>query len=179
MKTVDRVINDYLKKEYGRLFDKLIERAKPVKGKPGEKPKGKAGNTVHALFDTIKDAREWDDTKLQAHLAGIDAELNDPNNPPTPERIAHLTLEQNLLPLVADWKNADAARRASALADATSVFEAGYAKFKLAKLLEAEDREIRRKDLVADTGKQGSKAERDSKALSDNGLKGGWKDNFL
>lgn len=176
---MDEVLNSYLKKEYGRLFDKLLERSKPVKGKPGEKPKGKVGNTVHALFARIEEAMTWGETELNAELAANEAVLNDTVNPPSPDTEAQLTLENAMLPMVAGWKKLDAQARASALADATSIYEAGYAKFKLAKLLEAEDREIRRKALISDTGKQGSRAERDSKALTDNSLKGGWKDNFL
>lgn len=170
------IIDDYLKKEYGRLFDKLLERAKPIKGKPGERPSGKAGADVHSLFDTIREAMTWDDAQLQSHLAGIDAELNDPNNPTDAAREAHLTLEAGLLPLVSDWKNADAARRAGALESATSVFEAGYAKFKLAKLLEKEDRDIRKAALEADTGLSGTREERDQRFEEDNKIKGRLKD---
>lgn len=175
--TVNRVIDDWLKKEYGKQFDKLLERAKPMKGKPGEKPKGKAGADVHALFNVLSQAREWNDTATEAYAQGLETEIASGNL--SPEEVAHKTLEASLVRLVGDWKNADAARRASAVANATSVFEAGYATFKLNKLLQAEEREIRRESIKDDTGKQGSKAERDSKALADNGLKGGWKDNFL
>lgn len=176
LNTAERVIDQYLKKEYGRLFDKLLDRAKPVKGKPGERPSGKAGADVHSLFDTIREAMTWDDAQLQARLAGIDAELNDPNNPPDAAREAHLTLELGLLPLVSDWKNADAARRSGALESATSVFEAGYAKFKLAKLLEKEDRDIRKAALEADTGLSGTREERDKRFEDDNKIKGRLKD---
>lgn len=175
LNTVERVIDNYLKKEYGRIFDKLLDRAKPKKGGAGERPSGKAGADVHALFSTIEDAMTWSDQDLQKYLAGIDTELNDPNDPPTPEREAHLIMESAILPKVADWKNADAARRADALESATRIFEAGYAKFKLAKLLEKEERDIRKAKLAADTGKTGSREERDQKFLEDNKLKGGLK----
>lgn len=177
LKTVDRVVNDWLKKEYGAMFDKLLDRAKPVKGKPGEKPKGKIGADVHALFDVLRQAKTWTAENAEAHAAGLESQIG--TGDLTPEQEAHATLEANLVRLVADWKDADAARRASAVQNATSVFESGYAKFKLAKLMEAEDRGIRRKSLETDTGKTGDAGERDEKILADNGLKGGWKDNFL
>lgn len=175
LNTVERIIDNYLKKEYGRIFDKLLERAKPKKGGAGERPSGKAGADVHALFATIKQAMRWSDQELQKHLAGIDTELNDSDNPPDSDREAHLIMESAILPKVADWKNADAARRADALDSATSIFEAGYAKFKLAKLLEKEDRAIRKHKLASDTGKTGSREERDEAFSNDNKLKGGLK----
>jgi hypothetical protein len=109
----------------------------------------------------------------------VDAELNDPNNPPTPEREAHLIQEAALVSLIGDWKNADASRREAAVTEATRVFDAGYATFKLAKLMEKEDREIRRKILTSDTGKAGTPGERDKKILKENGLKAGWKNVIL
>lgn len=175
--SVDNYVEKWLKKEYGTMFEKLLDRAKPVKGKPGEKPKGKLGGDVHALFDVLRDAQMWSADEAEAHATGLESQIGTGNL--TPEQEAHATLEANLVRLVADWKDADSARRASALENATSVFESGYAKFKLAKLMQQEDRAIARKDLIKDTDKTGTKAERDAKELKDNSLKGGWKDSFL
>ncbi len=176
MKTVERVVNEWLGREYTKELDKLLERAKP-KRKPGEKPKGKAGADVHALFDVLRPAKNWNQNEVDKRVAGLEASILSGNL--TPEEEAHATLELNLVGLVGNWREADVPRKAAALANATSVFEAGYATFKLAKLLEKEDRAIRRENLKADTGKQGTAAERDKRTLADNGLKAGWRDSFL
>ncbi len=174
---IDDVVQSFLKKEYSKMLDKLLERAKPVKGKPGEKPKGKAGADVHSLFAVLEEARGWSQDKVDQHVDGLLSVIAAGNL--TPEQEAHNTLEASLVGLVGNWKEADAARRGAAIEAATKVFEAGYYKFKLASLIKAEDREVRRKSLVRDTGRTGEAGERDAKLLADNGLKGGWKDNFL
>lgn len=171
------VLENYLKKEYGKQFDKLLERAKPVKGKAGEKPQGKAGSDVHALFDTLRQAKTWSAEETESKATALDLEIA--KGEMTPEQEAHAILEAGLIRLVGNWKDADSATRAAAVENATRVFESGYAKFKLAKLLQQEDRAIARKDLKADTGKVGSLPERKAKEVSDNGLGGRWKDNFL
>lgn len=170
----DEVVEKWLIKEYGRMFDKLLKQAKPVKGKPGEKPKGKAGADVHALFAVLGKARGWSAETAESHAVGIEAEIA--KGEMTPEREAHATLEANLVRMVGNWKEADAARRAAAVENATSIFEAGYAKYKLQKLFEKEDRQISRKALITDTGKIGSRAQREKRMLEDNKLKGRWKD---
>lgn len=171
------VVEAYLKKEYGKLMEQLLERAKPAKDQAGKKRVGKAGGDVHALFDTLREAMKWDQVKVDAHIAGLEASIA--NGDLTAEQEAHAILEAGLVADMGNWKEADAARRASAVANAESVWNEAYAKFKLAKLMEREDREIRRAKLTGDTGKQGTKAERDAKLAKDNKLKGGWKDVIL
>ncbi len=175
--TVERVVNDYLKREYGKMLDKLFERAKPKKDQAGKKRVGKAGADIHSLFDTLKAARGWDAAKVEAHVAGLEASIA--SGDLSAEEEAHAIMEANLVSLIGNWKDADASRRESAVREATSAFDEAYAKFRLEKLLEKEDRQIRRANLEADTGKQGTQAERDAKMLQDNKLKGRWKDVIL
>ena len=177
MKTVERVVNEWLGREFTNELEKLLERAKPAKDQAGKKKVGKAGADVHSLFDVLRQAKNWGQAEVDKHIAGLEAGILSGNL--TPEQEAHDTLEMNLVGMVGNWREADVSRKAAALENAASVFEAGYAKFKLAKLLEKEDREIRRKNLRADTGKQGTAAERDKRTLADNGLKAGWRDSFL
>lgn len=182
MAKVETVVEDYLRKEYGRLFDKLLEREEVKKNVPGKKPTGKVGADVHDLFTKIREAMSWDETRMNAEIAAIDSELNDPNKPPTPEREAQLNLEKGMVALVYQWNDkyapsgkldkngnptfnkvadgADAMRRASALENATSIFEAGWATEKLRKLLQKEDRDIARAQLKKDTGKAGTEKQR-------------------
>lgn len=180
----EEVIEAYLRREYGKMMDKLLERAKPAKDKAGKKPKGKAGYTVHELFAMIPKAMKWDEETVEAEAskrekivaAGETGKGND-TRPITAEEEAHLTLEAALIRLVGNWNDrfaphenpdtkaisykkiadgADAARRAAAVEEATRIFEAGYATFRLEKLLEIEDQKIRRNHLRGDTGKAGT-----------------------
>lgn len=173
----EKVVETFLVREYGKMLDQLFDRAKPAKDEAGKKKVGKAGADVHALFDVLRDARGWDAAKVDAHVTGLEASIQSGNL--SPEEEAHATLEAGLVSLIGNWKEADAARRAAAIEEATRVFEKGYAEFKLAKLMEKEDRTIRRNNLRGDTGKAGTKAERDAKLTTDHGLSGKWKNSLL
>ena len=177
MGTVERIINEWLGREYGKMIDKLFERSKPAKDEAGKKKVGKAGADIHALFDVLRQAKNWNQKEVDAHIAGLESSIL--SGDLTPEEEAHKTLQMNLVGLVGNWREADVTRKAAAVKEATSVFEAGYARFKLDKLLEKEERSIRRDNLTKDTGKQGTAAERDKRTLADNGLKAGWRDSFL
>lgn len=176
LEKAETVIESYLKKEYGRLFDKLLERAAP-KAKAGKKPTGKLGGDVHDLFRTIEDAKTWDSDRADTYALSLESQIGTGNL--TPSQEAHVALEAQMVRMVADWKNTNAEDRAKALEAATSIYESGYARFKLATLMRAEDRKIRINNLKKDTGKEGTPGERDRKMLADNGLKGGWKDSML
>lgn len=174
---IDRLLEDYLRKEYDAALDALFERAKPAKDAAGKKRVGKAGADIHALFDTLRAARDWDAPTADAHIAALEARLA--TGEMTPAEEAHALQEIGLVQLVADWKRADAERRASAVENATRVFNYAYADFQMNRAMQAAARQARREALRADTGKSGTKAERDEKALADNGLKGTWKDAIL
>lgn len=176
LEKAETVIESYLKKEYGRLFDKLLERSKP-KDKAGKKPTGKLGGDVHDLFRTVEEAMTWDADRADTYALSLEAQIGTGNL--EPEQEAHVALEAQMVRMVADWKNTNAADRSSALETGTSIFETAYARFKLATLMRAEDRKIRINNLKKDTGKEGTPGERDRKMLADNSLKGGWKDSLL
>jgi hypothetical protein len=184
LEKTEEVVETYLRREYGKMMDKLLERSKPAKDKAGKKPVGKAGHTVHSLFAMLPQAMKWDDATVQAHASKLEkivasGEIGEGSStrPITAQEEAHFTLEATLVRLAGNWNDryaphenpetgavsyrkisdgADAARRAAAVEEATKIFEAGYATFRLAKLMEIEDQKIRRNHLRGDTGKAGT-----------------------
>ena len=174
---IDEELERALKREYDAKLQRLFKRAQPKKDEAGKKRVGKAGADVHALFDVLRDAVGWNADEVAAHIAGLETQIT--SGEMTPEQEAHAQLEIGLVALVGDWKNADAERRAVAVKSATETFDRGYIAFKFEKLNERERREEIRKELRRDTGKAGTKDERDERAAKDNGLLGGWKDSLL
>jgi hypothetical protein len=166
---IGRELERVLKKEYDARLYKLFERAKP-KREPGQKPKGKAGADIHSLFDTLKAATEWTAEEANAHIAALEEKLNNPEI--TVEQESHWMTEKGMVPLVADWKNADSERRAVAVRNAENVYARGYSDALVKEMAKRERRDKGRAKLVADTGKAGTKPQRDEKILKDNGLKG-------
>lgn len=166
----DEVVEKWLSKEYGRMLDKLFELAVPVKGKAGEKPKGKIGADAHSMFRVLGEARGWTAEEGEAHAVALESLIADGKL--TPAQEAHAMLEANLVRQVAGWKDADAAARADAVQNLTDVFERGYAATKLAKLFQKEDREVRRGMLRQDTGKSGAATGRAAMDEDQKGLSG-------
>lgn len=180
---VDRELERMLKREYDAKLKRIFKRAKPVKGKPGEKPKGKAGADIHALFDVLQDAVNMSAEEVEAHLVGIDSRIAS-----IPERVfagkiteeqgaeeeAHALMESALVGLVGNWRNADADRRATAIQELSSVWEKGYREFQEQKIADKEHRKGVRAALREDTGMAGTREERKARAAKDNGFKKGW-----
>lgn len=174
---IDRELERTLKKEYDSKLQRLFERVKPLKDEAGKKRVGKAGAEIHALFNTLKEAVNWDSTQADAYIANLENKLD--SGELTPEEEVQTRLELGLVPLVADWKNADSARRSVALENATRIFEKGYYEYRNKVYAEKERKEFIRQKLKQDTGKSGDKNERDARMLADNGFTGKWKDFLL
>lgn len=174
---LDTELSRLMKREYTARLEKWFDKAKPPKGKPGEKPKGKLGADVHSLFAVLKDAVNWSATEVSAHVDALESQIA--SGELTPEQQAHAQMEAALVGLIGDWSNADPARQAAALANIEAVWMDGYGRYQAKKAAESERRKAVRETLRADTGTAGTKPERDERALKDNGLKGGWKDSLL
>lgn len=166
---MDKELEKWLKKDADEQFEKLLKKAQPKKDEAGKKRVGKLGADTHELFSVIERAMEWTVDEVNAHIAGLEAAIASGNL--TPEQEAHATLEAVLVAQVADWKNADAARKIEALKNAKYALEKGYAEYRLKKLIQAEDRQIRREQLRAETGKAGTAPQRDARTLAENGWK--------
>jgi hypothetical protein len=173
---IDREVEKSLRKEYDEAFRKLLDRTKPKKAAPGEKPKG-IGADIQDLFAVVRDAVEMDAVSVAAHIAGLDAKIA--SGELTAEEEARAQVEAALVALVGDWRNADADRRKSALDEATRIWGGAYAAHAQKVIQLREQREVARLEAIQATGKAGQLAGRKSKAIADSGLKGSWKDYIL
>jgi hypothetical protein len=173
---IDREVEKSLRKEYDEAFRKLLDRTKPKKAAPGEKPKG-IGADIQDLFTVVRSAVGMDAVSVAAHIAGLDAKIA--SGELTAEQEARAQVEAALVSLVGDWRNADADRRRSALTEATRIWSGAYAAHAQKVIQLREQREVARMGAIQDTGKSGELAGRKSKAIADSGLKGSWKDYIL
>jgi len=173
---IDRELEKTLRREYDEAFRKLLDRTKPKKAKPGEKPKG-IGGDIQDLFAVVRDSVDMSATDVAAHIAGLDSKIA--SGELTGEQEARAQIEAALVALTGDWKNANADRRRTALMEASRIWNGAYAQHAQKVIRQSEERELARFDAIAATGKAGDLAGRKSKAISDSGLKGTWKDYIL
>ena len=173
---IDRELEKTLRREYDEAFRKLLDRTKPKKAKPGEKPKG-IGGDIQDLFAVVRDSVDMSATDVAAHIAGLDSKIA--SGELTAEQEARAQIEAALVALTGDWKNANADRRRTALMEASRIWNGAYAQHAQKVIRQREERELARFDAIAATGKAGDLAGRKSKAISDSGLKGTWKDYIL
>lgn len=178
---LDEVVESEARKHYRAKMDALLKRARPKK-KAGEKPKGKLGADVHDLVETVEGAMSLTAEKAEAHAAGLEAEIL--GGELTTEQEAHAGIEAELVRLVADWNprsldgkrvhdGADAARMEAAVNALDEVISKAYAAAMVETAAKRERRKAARSSLVADTGKQGTAAERKERAMKLNNV-GGW-----
>ena len=173
---VDDQLEMYLKNEYGVQMDKILERSKPKKGKPGEKPKGRGAELQH-LFEVLRQAVDFSGDQVSAHLAKLDYELQ--NSTLTPEQEAEKKMEAGLVTLVGDWKNADASRRATAVEQVREAWAKGYYNFVQREIARREARQMAQQDAISSTGKDGLYKDRQDRKLADNGLGGNFRNAFM
>jgi hypothetical protein len=173
---IDRELEKTLRREYDEAFRKLLDRTKPKKAAPGEKPKG-IGGDIQDLFAVVRDSVDMNATQVAAHIAGLDSMIA--SGELTAEQEARAQIEAALVALTGDWKNADSDRRRTALTEATRIWSGAYAAHTQKVIRQREEREIARAESIIATGKDGDMPGRASKAISDSGLKGTWKDYIL
>lgn len=199
VESIDRHLENHLRAEAQKRMEKLFKRAKPTRSEAGKAPKGKAGADLHALFDRLKEAMEWDGDQAETHAAGLEERIN--KGEMTADQEAHAAIEANLVRLFSGWGDAredsgrvdsrgrpitvvvrpgaDAARRHAALDAAEHVWKEGYLAEQKRRAEERERRAEIRASLIEDAGTGGTRRERMAKAIRDNGLKGKWKDSIL
>ena len=147
---INEALEKFLRDEYNDAAVELFKRAKPQRSGAGEKPKGKLGVTVHELFDTLKEATEWSAEKAQAWADGqwarIEAgELN-------PYEQSHAMLAAQVLPLFADWANADSTQRAAAVTMGKDILDRAYKGEQQRIIAQRTKRGYDRTDLSKDAG---------------------------
>jgi hypothetical protein len=147
---INEALEKFLRDEYNDAAVELFKRAKPQRSGAGEKPKGKLGATVHELFDTLKEATEWSAEKAQAWADGQwsrieSGELN-------PYEQAHATLAAQVVPLFADWANADSTQRAAAVSMGKDILDRAYKGEQQRIIAQRTKRGYDRTDLSKDAG---------------------------
>jgi len=170
---IDRELERVLRREWGEAVTKLFNRAKPQRNQPGQKPKGKFGYEVHDLFRTLEDATEWTEERALGHVAGLWAEIN--GGELSPEAEAHKQLEAELVPLFANWANADAGRMANAVNIGNDVLTRAYRVERDRIMRLRNQREMGRFDLVQAAGADGDLPARQAQQMRDNSLPGTWR----
>lgn len=174
---LDSVLETHMRKEYTEAMGRLLKKAEPTKGKPGEKMAGKLGPDVQHLMDKVRESLAWTAEEVVAHIAGLDSKIM--GGTLTPEQEALALREIELVQLAGDWTHADAAQRSAALKAATETYEGGYLEWAGKLVAKRERRAAVRSSLIVDTGKAGTETERDARAQADLGWWGKAKDFFL
>lgn len=96
LEKLDMVVEKEAKKHYLEAIEGTFEKAKPKKGKAGEKPKGKLGANVQALVDLARTFSELDEMGVSAERAAIADRLSKATDPAA---IADLVEREQLLDL--------------------------------------------------------------------------------
>src|SRR5690606_23323349 len=85
----------------------------------------------------------------------------------TADQESHMIQEANLIRLVGDWTRADAARRETALLEATRIFERGYLENRILNSKKREEIARKRTTLRKETKSEGTRQQRKAKASKD------------
>jgi hypothetical protein len=147
---INEALEKFLRDEYNDAAVELFKRAKPQRSGAGEKPKGKLGATVHELFDTLKEATEWSAEKAQAWADGQWARIE--SGELNPYEQAHATLAAQVVPLFADWANADSTQRAAAVSMGKDILDRAYKGEQQRIIAQRTKRGYDRTDLSKDAG---------------------------
>ena len=163
---VDKELESYLRIQFGKEMEEILRRSRPQKDAPGERPKGKLSADVHSLFRDLEkymgesSAEVEGEALKQETLAATDDTL-------TPEEVSHKQIYANLLRLMGNWTQADAARREAAVAEALRILTIGYDKHRADTLAKSHARHTERMGVLAAIPTDGSRAERRKKAKAD------------
>ena len=163
---VDKELESYLRIQFGKEMEEILRRSRPQKDAPGERPKGKLSADVHSLFRDLErfmgesSAEVEGEALKQETLAATDDTL-------TPEEVSHKQIYANLLRLMGNWTQADAARREAAVAEALRILTIGYDKHRQDTLAKSHARHTERMGVLAAIPTDGSRPERRKKAKAD------------
>lgn len=121
LNTAERVIDNYLKKEYGKLFDKLLDRAE-AKRKGGDKATGSLGAEGHRFFDKVTEVSKMTESQVDAESLRIDQEIAD-TDPNDIKELLRLSEDFQILNTFGNFENKSLQEMASALELAQSIFD--------------------------------------------------------
>jgi hypothetical protein len=164
---IGKELERVLRKEYDDKLFKLFARAVPAKDEAGKKRVGKAGEEIHHLFDVLKQAVKWDADTVLEQMAGREARTA--KGDMTPEAEDNLRLEIEMINQIGNWDEADAARRAEAVGNATYLWDRGYLAYQTEKFIKREKMRAISDSLGNATGKKGVDSELDQQEEKDAG----------
>jgi hypothetical protein len=147
---INEALEQFLRDEYNTAAVELFKRAKPQRSGAGEKPKGKLGADVHDLFDKLKEATEWSAEEAQAYADGQWARIE--NGELNPYEETHAMMAAQMVPLFADWANADSSQRAAAVTMGKDVLNRAYKGEQQRIIAQRTKRGYDRTDLSKDAG---------------------------
>jgi hypothetical protein len=147
---INEALEKFLRDEYNTAAVELFKRAKPQRSGAGEKPKGKLGADVHDLFDKLKEATEWSAEEAQAYADGQWARIE--NGELNPYEETHAMMAAQMVPLFADWANADSSQRAAAVTMGKDVLNRAYKGEQQRIIAQRTKRGYDRTDLSKDAG---------------------------
>lgn len=165
----DKALEKLLLDGYDDQLNKILDRSKPKKNEPGEKPKG-IGADIQRIFSVLKEARSWMPEDAQAHIEKLQGLID--KGEMTPEQEAHAQQEIGLVAHISDWKNADSVRRSHAIKAITNAWEKGYSEHMTRVLQKREAAEKKRGTFIKQTGTEGGAIERKNREKEDEKLRG-------
>ncbi len=158
VKKIEVEAEKYFRRELTKAATTLFKQSKPRKGTiAGEKMLGKLGADAHELIKAAQNATKMDAAEVAAEIAKLESLIQ--GGTLTPEQVAMATMEQNLVHLAGDWKNADAAQMSAAVTALDDVYHDGLLKWAEKVKKRTERREGMRDGLQGNTGKAGDRME--------------------
>jgi hypothetical protein len=129
MTKAGEAMETHLSKIYDKAWKKLIKKSQP-KGEAGEKAKGKLGAEAHRFFAQVSAVAGMTEREVDAAMKMLDEDMLLPANQ-TPEKLADIAEEFQILMNYGNFKGKDAKTKGDALKRAENVFETGRNSWRL------------------------------------------------
>jgi hypothetical protein len=160
---LDAVVEKEAKKFYRGKIEDTFEKAKPKKGKAGEKPKGKLGAQTQALVDLARAFSELDEAGVAAERAAITDRMTKETDP---AKVADLFEREQLLDLFGDLDERTSAELEAAAAWLSETYDTGRNRWRAVIEQREEQTRAQRAQAREEIGLQGLDAEQ-QKALEE------------
>jgi hypothetical protein len=160
---LDSVVEKEAKKFYRGKIEDTFEKAKPKKGKAGEKPKGKLGAQTQALVDLARTFSELDEAGVAAERAAITDRMTKETDP---AKVADLFEREQLLDLFGDLDERTSAELEAAAAWLSETYNTGRNRWRAVIEQREEQTRAQRQKAREEIGLQGLDAEQ-QKALEE------------
>ncbi len=160
---LDQVVEKEAKKFYRTKIEDTFEKAKPKKGKAGEKPKGKLGAQTQALVDLARTFSALDEAGVAAERAAITDRMTKETDP---AKVADLFEREQLLDLFGDLDERTSAELEAAAAWLSDTYDTGRNRWRAVIEQREEQTRTQRQKAREEIGLQGLDAEQ-QKALEE------------